>query len=149
MHDALSIEQAVPHVLFRLGRQAFALPLSAVKDVARGIALTPVPHAPEMVPGLSVLRGQLATALDLRARFGLPPHGHPEKTTALAIDHAGERYALLVDKVEDVLSLPTSPPTASAQDPLWEGVIAGIIHRDEDTVVVLDVAGVIEGALSA
>lgn len=143
----LSIEAAMPHVLFRLGRQAFALPLARIKDVARGVALSPVPHAPDMVRGLSVMRGQLATAIDLRARFGLPQHHHPERTTALAIDHDGERYALLVDKVEDVLSLPASQPTASAQDPLWEGVIAGIIHRDDDTVVVLDAAAVIDKAV--
>lgn len=149
MRDALAVESAIAHVLFRLGRQAFAIPLAAVKDVQRAPAITPVPHAPAMVRGVSVLREQLVATLDLRARFGLPMSNQPDKFTALVVDYAGERVALLVDRVEDVLSLPPAEPGTPSRDPLWQGVIAGIIQRDQDTIVVLDVAGILDGVENA
>lgn len=138
-------QQAVPHVLFRLGRQAFAIPLALVKDVQRTPTITSVPHTPTMVRGIGVLKDELIAALDLRARFGLPASTQPEKFTALAVDHEGERVALLVDRVEDVLSLPPLQAHTPSRDPLWQGVVAGIVKRAEDSVVVLDVAGILDG----
>lgn len=133
-----------PHVIFRLGRQAFAIALAAVKDVAREPQVMAVPQAAAAVRGMTVLREQFTTVLDLRARFGLPvPTGIG---TALVVEHEGERVALLVDRMEEVLNLAVTPPTTSPRDPLWQGVIAGIIHREKDMVVVLDVAAVVEGA---
>lgn len=138
--------EPIPHVIFRLGRQAFAIRLSDIKDVARAPEITAVPQADPMVRGLTVLRNTLTTALDLRARFGLPA-GTQQPATALAVDHEGERIALLVDKVEDVLSLGPTEPLAPSRDPLWQGVITGVVTRNDETIVVLDVAGIMDGAL--
>lgn len=138
----------IPHVLFRLGNQAFAITLADIKDVAKAPHVTVVPNAEPMVRGLCVLREQLATALDLRLRFGLTPSPHPEHFTALAVDHEGERIALIVDKVEDVAILSDIEPIAPARDPLWNGVVTGAAKRGDETIVVLDVAGIIDGALA-
>lgn len=146
---APSLLGTLPHVLFRLGRQAFALPLAQVKDVARGPAITQVPNAMFAVRGMTVLREQLAPVLDMRARFGLPAATNPQQCTALAVDHEGERVALLVDRVEDVLMLPPTLPGVQARDPLWQGVVSGVVQREHDTILVLDIAAVLDGALDA
>ena len=134
----------VPHVLFRLGRQAFAITLADIRDVGRTPPLTAVPNAAPMVAGLCVLRERLAVALDLRRRFGLPPG---PGGTALCVDHEGDRVALLVDKVEDVAILPPLTPIKPARDPLWQGVVLGVTQRGGETIVVLDAVGILEGAL--
>lgn len=138
---------STPHVMFRLGKQAFAIALSDVKDVAKSPDITPVPNAEPMVRGLCVLRDNVTAALDLRLRFDLPASHAPEQMTALAIDHEGERIALLVDKVEDVAILPPLSQVAAAKDPLWQGVVNGVTKFGDETIVVLDAAGIIEGAL--
>ena len=140
-------QNLIPHVMFRLSRQAFAVPLAEIKDVAKSPAVTPVPNAEPMVRGLCVLRDHLTTALDLRLRFGLPASTHPESYTALAVDHEGDRVALLVDRVEDVAILPALQPIAPPRDPLWQGVVAGVTHHGDETIVVLDIAGILDGAL--
>ncbi len=139
--------QSTPHVMFRLGKQAFGLLLSDVKDVAKSPDITPVPNAEPMVRGLCVLRENLTTALDLRLRFNLPVSSDPDHMTALAIDHEGERIALLVDRVEDVAILPPLSQIAPPKDPLWQGVVSGVTHHGDETIIVLDAAGIIDGLL--
>lgn len=138
---------SMPHVMFRLGKQAFALLLSDVKDVAKSPDLTPVPNAEPMVRGLCVLRDHLTTALDLRLRFDLPASSDPAHMTALAIDHEGERIALLVDRVDDVAILPPISQIAPPKDPLWHGVVSGVTRHGDETIIVLDAAGIIDGVL--
>lgn len=140
-------KEAVPHVMFRLGKQAFAILLSDVKDVAKAPDITPVPNAEAMVRGLCVLRENITTALDLRLRFDLSASNDPEHMTALAIDHEGERIALLVDKVEDVAILPPLSQIAPPKDPLWQGVVNGVAKHGDETIIVLDAAGIIDGVL--
>lgn len=139
--------EPVPHVMFRLGKQAFAMLLSDVKDVAKSPDITPVPNAEPMVRGLCVLRDHLTTALDLRLRFNFAASNEPDHMTALAIDHEGERIALLVDKVEDVAILPPLSQVAPPKDPLWQGVVNGVAKHGEETIIVLDAAGIIDGVL--
>lgn len=138
---------STPHVMFRLGKQAFALLLSDVKDVAKSPDITPVPNAEPMVRGLCVLRENLTTALDLRLRFDLPASDDPDHMTALAIDHEGERIALLVDRVEDVAILPPLSQVAPPKDPLWQGVVNGVTKFGDETIIVLDATGIIDGVL--
>ncbi len=138
---------STPHVMFRLGKQAFALLLSDVKDVAKTPDITPVPNTEPMVRGLCVLRDNLTTALDLRLRFNLPASNDPNHMTALAIDHEGERIALLVDKVEDVAILPPLSQVAPPKDPLWQDVVNGVTRFGDETIIVLDAAGIIDGVL--
>ena len=146
-NTAPSLLGTIPHVLFRLGKQAFAMPLAQVKDVARSPHITAVPNATPMVRGVTVLRDQLAPVLDMRVRFGLPASLDASRATVLAVDHEGERVGLLIDRVEDVLMLPPSLPSAHSKDPLWQGVVAGVVQREADTVLVLDVAAILDGAL--
>ncbi len=139
--------ESMPHVMFRLGKQTFAMLLSDVKDVAKAPDITPVPNAEPMIRGLCVLRDNLTTALDLRLRFDLPAGQDPANMTALAIDHEGERIALLVDKVEDVAILPPLSQIAPPKDPLWQGVVNGVTKHGDETIIVLDAAGIIDGIL--
>jgi len=140
--------EPAPYVIFRLGRQGFALPLAEVKDVVKAPPITPVPQAEAMVRGLTVLHDQLAAAMDLRARFGLPASLQPVASTALMVEHEGERVALLVDKLEDVVTLGEIKPLSPSRDPLWRGVIAGMVTRNDEALVVLDVAGILDGAVA-
>lgn len=140
-------QESTPHVMFRLGKQAFALLLSDVKDVAKSPDITPVPNTEPMVRGLCVLRDNLTTALDLRLRFDLSASNDPAHMTALVIEHEGERIALLVDKVEDVAILPPLSQVAPPKDPLWQGVVNGVTKHGDETIIVLDATGIIDGLL--
>jgi len=90
---------------FRLGAEAYALPLASVREIARLGPLTEVPRAPADVLGVVSVRGRVTTVLDLRKRLRLeatPPTRH---TRVLFVDAGAEVLGLLVDAVLQVYRL--------------------------------------------
>jgi purine-binding chemotaxis protein CheW len=71
----------------------------------RAQPITPVPLAHPHIGGLLNLRGQIVTALDLRARLGLPRRdaGGPSATVILSTE-AGA-LAMIVDGLGDVVAV--------------------------------------------
>ena len=60
------------YVTTMIGGQLFGLPISRVQDVFMPERLTRVPLASRDVAGVLNLRGRIVTAIDMRARLGLP-----------------------------------------------------------------------------
>jgi purine-binding chemotaxis protein CheW len=84
-----------------------------VQEVIRDSTLTMVPLADPAVRGLLNLRGDVVAAIDLRRRLNLPDRD-PSSTPSHVIIRAGdEAVSLLVDVVEDVITV----SSASFEDP--------------------------------
>jgi purine-binding chemotaxis protein CheW len=58
---------------FTVGKYLFGVDVALVQEVVRLQQMTPVPLAPPEIAGIINLRGEVLTAIDLRARLGLPP----------------------------------------------------------------------------
>ena len=71
--------------------------------------MTPVPHAPEIAPGLVNVRGTILPFFDIRHRLGLPPKKAAADARMVVFDAHQEaravRLAFLADAVERVLDL--------------------------------------------
>ena len=83
----------------------FGVEATRVQEVIRYQEMTPVPLTPRTVAGLINLRGEIVTAVDLRARLGLPerPQGRlPMNVVLTTVDGA---VSLLVDEIGDVLDV--------------------------------------------
>ncbi|MCU1678920.1 MAG: cheW [Frankiales bacterium] len=97
---------------FRVDGQLFGLPVERVQEVTRFHAMTPVPMAPPSLVGLINLRGEVLTAIDLRARLDYPPRDAGQLPINLVL--RGEGVALLADSFEMVVDVDTddfeSPP---------------------------------------
>jgi len=125
-----------------VAQQLCGLPVLAVRDILGPQNITRIPLAPVEVAGSLNMRGRIVTAIDLRRRLKLPPVSANAQPIAVVIERAGELYALLVDEVTDVLSLPAhqfapNPPNLS---PEWAQYSNGIYQRPSGLLVVLDVA---------
>lgn len=83
---------------FTVGTYLFGVDVAVVQEVVRLQQRTPVPLAPPEIAGLINLRGQVLTAIDLRARLGLPPAGG-------ALAASGERLNVVVRVDDDPVSL--------------------------------------------
>jgi len=62
-----------PYLLFGLAGAEYAVALSNVLEIRDPPAVTPLPHVPEWVRGVSNLRGDILSVVDLRAFLGLSP----------------------------------------------------------------------------
>lgn len=138
-------------VTVRLCGQILGIPVMAVHDVLAAQKITPIPLAPHAVAGVLNLRGRIVTAIDLRARLGLPPRGENESSMSIVVEHKGEPYSLLIDSVGEVLALTAgqyerNPVTLDSH---WQTVSNGIYRLDGELLVVVDVERLLDFGLAA
>lgn len=134
------------YVTAMIGGQLFGLPISRVQDVFMPERLTRVPLASDDVAGVLNLRGRIVTAIDMRARLGLPKNDDGRPPMAVGVDRRGESYGLLIDSIGEVMKLADDSREMNPVnlDPRM-GQVAGGIHRLEgQLMVVLDVDRVLE-----
>jgi len=128
-------------VTVTIERQLFGIPVLIVHDVLGAQRMTRIPLAPGEVAGALNLRGRIVTAIDARERLGLPPRRAEMPGMNVVVERDGELYALVIDTVGEVLSLPEdaferNPTTLDAR---WREVSLGIYQLEERLLVVLDV----------
>lgn len=127
--------------------QLFGIPVLQVEDVLGEQTVTKVPLAPPEVAGSLNLRGRIVTAINVRKRLGLEEHPNKDKhQMSVVVEHEGELYSLIIDRVGDVLMLKNADFQANPAtlDPLWRNVSAGIYRLEKNLLVVLDVATLVD-----
>ncbi len=134
------------YVTTMIGEQLFGLPISRVQDVFVPDRLTRVPLASADVAGVLNLRGRIVTAIDMRARLGLPRSDSGKPPMAVGVDLRGESYGLLIDRIGEVLKLADDSRELNPVnlDPRMAKMSAGIHRLDGQLMVVLDVDRVLE-----
>ena len=130
-------------VLFSLDGQWCGLPVSGVRDILDRFELSPVPLAPREVAGNLNLRGRIVTAIDLRDRLrdgAAAGTAETAKQTAIVVEHDATLYALLVDQVSEVVSLPPEKRRSKpvGLPPTWGRFTSGVYERDDCLLAVLD-----------
>ena len=134
---------------FSLGDRLFALPVSEVREVVRGLEVTEVPLASDVIRGLANLRGQIATSVDLRRRLEMPPREGGEAPVNIVVDVAEGLICLLVDDIGDVIDVPadslTRPPDTLR--PSLRELVKGICRVDDSLVLLLDTSRAVDAGL--
>jgi chemotaxis signal transduction protein len=105
------------HVRFRVGAEAYAVPVEQVLEVAEVGRLAPVPGAPATVLGVRNLRGQVLPVVDLATLFGLE-HEVPAPRLVI-VEAQGKRAGLAIDEVTDVSDL--AGPVQESESELLAG----------------------------
>lgn len=108
MNDIVTQDEALPAlgsggqlVTVRIGGRLFGFPAREIKGIAEAKTLTPVPLAPGPVSGMMNLRGRPVAVLELQAILNLSETTDPTHRLAVTVEDRGERYALLVDEIDD------------------------------------------------
>ncbi|MBA5777237.1 chemotaxis protein CheW [Stappia sp. F7233] len=132
--------ETIQYVTVVIGGQLFGLPISQVHDVFVPESVTRVPLAAPEVAGVLNLRGRIVTAIDMRRRLHLPPR-EDTQMMAVGIEHKGESYGLVIDKVGEVLTLSADSREANPSnlDKRWAEVSGGVHRLDGKLMVILDV----------
>ena len=94
---------------FHVGKYLFGVDVSLVQEVVRLQLITPVPLASPEIAGLINLRGEVLTAIDLRARLALPPRDGGREPVNVVIRVDDEPVSLLVDEIGGVLEVSQVP----------------------------------------
>lgn len=133
-------------VVFRLGKEGYALEVMRVQEVLDMQALTEVPGGPRFLLGVINLRGHVVPVYDLRMPFGLPKEAQPAQVPSVLIVETSQGNdnqvtGLVVDRVSDVLEF--SPEEIQPPPQLGLGkatpFVRGLIRHQEGFLLVLDV----------
>ncbi len=124
-----------------IGDQLFAIPIHQVQDIVEPHQITAVPKALPAVRGVLNLRGRIVTVLSIRYCLGLEFEDITKPMLGITITYEGDDFNLLVDRVGDVLEVPSSaisPAPHNLGERLAE-LCTGIIQLEEMLVAVLDI----------
>jgi purine-binding chemotaxis protein CheW len=129
-----------------LGDQMFGIPIMQIQDVLRARSITTVPLAHSCIEGVMNLRGRIVTAVNLRKRISAistavaNDGGEDDYGMSIVIEHEGELFSLIVDKVGDVLSLDPEmieePPVTL--NPLWKEICLGAYQLKQEIMLILN-----------
>jgi purine-binding chemotaxis protein CheW len=126
-------------VTFRVGRQEFAFDILQVERILRYSTPSPLPKSPEFLEGVLPYAESAVPVIDLRKRFELEATIR-EETRLMVLELDGQRIAVLVDEVVEVLRVESTAITAPA--PIVSGLaavyIAGIVTRPNRTIIILN-----------
>jgi purine-binding chemotaxis protein CheW len=117
------------HVLVQVGRETYAVPVTAVRRIAELDAITPVAGAPAAVIGVSGVLGELVPILDTGRMLGATHAGGSERIVIL--EEQDRVAGLAVAVVTGVAEIPvadedvSSPHLAGAT--LLDGALVGIV----------------------
>ncbi|KTT96898.1 chemotaxis protein CheW [Sphingomonas sanguinis] len=132
-------------VVFGLGEEEFALPVTTVREILDHRNAYRVPHAPDWFLGLTDVRGASVPMVDLRVRLGLAPAEVTLTTRILVVDMPGSdgtpiALGLVVDRVLDVSTFAADAIEGSPElGGRWRSQqIEAILRRGAGFVALLD-----------
>ena len=140
---AESANSAAKHVLFVLDDTQYAVPMENVLELQRLPRVTPLPSVPEWLRGVTNLRGEVLSVVDLRSLLGLPPAESSVSQRLIVVRSTLEEIATgwIVDRVIGVrrLAIQDLQPCSTLTTGAAVGFLNGIVACDDHLIAVLDV----------
>ena len=130
-------------VNFTVADVDYGVPVEQVREVRDVQAVTPVPGAPSYVEGVTNLRGQIITVMDLRKRLNIEgTEGGGEKIIVIEMGKAA--VGVVVDSVTEVSTIAEADIERHIQvTKKLENYVVGVAKQGEKLIVVLDLAKII------
>ena len=142
--QAKSTGERRQYLTMTIGEQPFGILVSLIHEVIGHQNITRIPLAPREIAGVLNLRGRTITAIDVRARLGMPSERQGGRS--VLVEHAGEVHSLMVDSVGDVIMLDDAlfEPHPRTISQAVRDVSSGIFRLDDMLLVVLDVQRLVD-----
>ena len=141
--DVESAGSGVKHVLFALDNTQYAVPMENVLELQRLPRITPLPSVPEWLRGVTNLRGDVLSVVDLRSLLGLPPVDRLVSQRLVVVRSTVEEITTgwIVDRMIGVrrLVLKDMQPSSTLTIGAAGRFLSGIVDLDGQLIAVLDV----------
>lgn len=142
--------EASQYVVFRMDDQLYGAEIAVVREVSYLTPITRLPNTPHYVEGVIDLRGEVMPIIDLRKRLGLPDRASDADTRIMVLSAGGLTAAVIVDGVEQVVSLepgaitqPDATVAVAGQDYVY-----GVARMNERLVVLIDLSRLLSIAVA-
>jgi purine-binding chemotaxis protein CheW len=98
--DSLNSE-AMQYFFFKAGGDIYAIKANSVSEMVEYQPLTKVPMMQSFVKGVTNIRGEIVTVIDLLERFGIGTAKISKKTSLVIVN----KIALIIDEVHEVSTI--------------------------------------------
>lgn len=135
-------EESIEVVAFLLASESYAIDLRHVREVYPLKELTPLPGTPPFVLGITSVRGQILSVIDLKKFFDLPDQGLTDLNKVIVVRADFMEFGLLADAILGIRSIPLAdilPPLATLTG-IRLDYLRGVT---KDRLVVLEAARII------
>src|SRR5262249_51889659 len=130
-------------VVFSLGDEEYALPITQVQEIIRYTEPRAVASDQAWLRGVISLRGKIIPVCDLAGRLGLPAAGDA-RANIIVVETNDGIAGVVVDEVQEVLTIDDSQLEALPGAGL--AVLDCVAKIDDRLVVLLDAGGIFAGA---
>ncbi len=94
------------YLTFALSNELYGIEIKYVTEIIGLQPITVVPELPEYLRGIINLRGKIIPIMDVRLRFKKQFREYNDRTCVIVIDIMNSVMGLIVDSVEEVISIP-------------------------------------------
>jgi purine-binding chemotaxis protein CheW len=131
-------------VVFSLGDEEYALPITQVHEIIRFTEPRSVASSDPSVRGVISLRGKILPVYDLATRLGMEHRSSDSEAKIVIVETAEDMAGVVVDDVEEVITIDSD---ALAEAPTIGGrAVDGIAKIGDRLVVLLDPEGIVGAA---
>lgn len=132
------------YLIAQVAGRAVAIDSDQVESVVDIGEVTQVPLASRHVRGLAALRSRVVTVVDTHSALGLDSASQAKRAVITLVE--GHHYALLVDALDDVAPFDLLPLAGGvALDTAWRRAGRGIVERDGEPILAIDLASLVPG----
>jgi purine-binding chemotaxis protein CheW len=130
------------HIVFTLAGTDYAVPISNVMEIGRPHQITPLPHVPDWLLGLTNLWGDVISIVDLRGFLDLGQSRAEGDNRLLVVRSRQENMTtgLVVDRVKQIVKIPAgqiTTPAGAIEDQVGR-YLRGVMEQGDRLLVFLD-----------
>jgi len=127
-------------ITFVLGSETYLLDIMALRQIVPYAGSTPIPHAPDFVEGIVVLRSEVIPIIDLRDRLYPATEATDRQPLILISQIDGQTVGLKVDEVRRIVNVKLDailPPPEMLSDGQRE-IVVGVVQVGTEVSLLLD-----------
>lgn len=128
------------YMLFMINNQKYALSSKYITEIIEILPITKVPFLPDYMKGIINLRSTIIPVMDARMRFGMSPIEYNERTCIIIIENDINKIGLIVDAVNEVLTIPSEKimEATSDKEDIKNSFVNGISQINKEIQLILD-----------
>ena len=130
------------YIIFTLSNKMYGVPILNVLEIGTLSNITPVPNLPVWVRGVTNIRGEIVSVVDLGTYLGIPKMDRLDSGRMLVIRSLDEEIssAIIVDQVNQIFNVPKESimKTESKVEDKIAPFLDGVCEFNNELIVLLD-----------
>jgi purine-binding chemotaxis protein CheW len=134
------------YLIAHINGACVAIESDRIESIVHVQDIVPVPNSDPSIAGLFALRSRVLTLIDAQYLVTGETQQAVKGALAVVVDVAGHQYGLLVDKVEDVVSINEDQIENNIQPAaIWSALVTETASVDDRLIMILDPTSLVSG----